>query len=211
MRNGLGATPELEYKSFFSLLGQLGASSEKQMAQITTHKQQRKLPLKQARKQAKRLTFRWAVLGLVCSAVWPAYASNAGSTVANDLDVKVSSPLGDVRAKSDQELTELTAQWGQLSPAERRLLLGEVRTRMQRNRAAAAQRRLANAPRVKVTRRYGRIIRQPDGSVVVQTRVVRPGGSASHGRITFGFGFERRGKQQVESTQAAADSAQNPD
>ena len=135
---------------------------------------------------------------------------------AKSTDVQV----GDVKQKSDQELTLLTAQWGKLSSSERRVLLAEVRSRMQRKQAARTQ----VMPRVRVTRRYGRIVRQPDGSVVVQTRVVRPrslesqvnvqnGTStrvAPRGRITFGFGFERRvrtaPKPPVTETAAQAES-----
>lgn len=135
--------------------------------------------------------------------------------------------MGDVRTKSDEELTALTAQWGQLSAAERRVLLAEVRGRMQQKRRAAQV-----TPRVKVTRRYGRIIRKPDGSVVVQTHVIGPAADASQEaqsqthlraseqmppntegqrpqqgvRITFGFGFERRGRASAAEIPAAQQS-----
>ncbi len=94
----------------------------------------------------------------------------------------------DLTTKSDEELTAMSANWGTLSPGERRALLAEVRTRMADKRAGGTG---AAPPRIAVERRYGRIVRQSNGSVVVETRVVRratrPGGT-----VTFGFGFERR-------------------
>ena len=71
----------------------------------------------------------------------------------------------DFASKSDEELTQLTAQWAELSPSERRQLLAEVRGRMARN-ATAGQR--ANEPKVsiRVQRRYGRVVRKPDGRVL---------------------------------------------
>lgn len=101
--------------------------------------------------------------------------------------------------KSDAELTALTARWGTLSPTERRVVLHEVRSRMHASKAAATQSdsirirsRTQRATETVVQRRYGR---KPDGSVVVQTRVIKkraPQGA----RVTFGFGFERRANGQ---------------
>ncbi len=88
--------------------------------------------------------------------------------------------------KTDQELTELTAQWDALSDTERRALLIEVKMRMARG----------NAPegviRILTRRRFGRIIRQPDGSVVrIEAEVVqiRPKRPATE---SYGVGFEQR-------------------
>ena len=125
----------------------------------------------------------------------------------------------DIATKTDSELTDLSARWAQLNPAERRALLAEVRQRMAEKRrigARATQRAAAQAGpagdntsatvggqasekvvgKVTVERRYGRIVRKKDGSVVLQTRVVRrvapnPAQQGA-GRVTFGFGFERR-------------------
>ena len=120
---------------------------------------------------------------------------------------------GDLSQKSDSELTQLTAQWSHLSPSERRNLLAEVRGRM------AASRQARRPIEVRVQRRYGRIVQKPDGSVVLQTRVVemRPKGAPSNRsaaaqtgpskpnaqaattprrHVTFGFGFERRIKSR---------------
>lgn len=135
--------------------------------------------------------------------------------------VPVSSPL---RSKTDQELTELTAQWGQLNPAERRVLLAEVRRRMADRQRVQVRSRNNSL----VTRRYGRVTRKADGSVVVETTVVRPDGQAvtevrqqkpaqstgqrqrTGARITFGFGFERRARrddEQQDVTQTASQTA----
>lgn len=166
--------------------------------------------------------------------------------------------------RSDQELTQLTARWGELSPAQRRALLAEVRTRMALKQRAARERRdiqvraLRGLPpsrttvppdtvkdsggasaqasaearegqsvdvevpngaagvqpgpgtrRVTIERRYGRIVRQSDGSVVVQqTRVVRSRGRS--GRVTFGFGFERRARAGDGAADESTVTAQVP-
>ena len=83
---------------------------------------------------------------------------------------------------SDQQLTALAASWGKLNPGQRRVLLAEMRTRMTRSRNQAelfrqklSQQRQASQS----SRQYGRVIRevrqtrQPDGTIVVETRVVR--------------------------------------
>ena len=111
----------------------------------------------------------------------------------------------DLSQRSDAELTARTAQWGELSATERRALLAEVRGRM--NQAQV------KAPTVRITRRYGRIVRKSDGSVVVQTTVVQPKQDQTQvsaqqpqvsvqqqaGRITFGFGFERRTRKRANA------------
>ncbi|NIP16167.1 MAG: hypothetical protein GWM88_16095 [Pseudomonadales bacterium] len=89
-------------------------------------------------------------------------------------------------AKSDQELTALAAQWESLDAEQRRALLTEVKMRMARQRGPDG------TIRITFQRRYGRIIRNPDGSVVrIETNVVRvrPG---AEGNQTFGVGFEQR-------------------
>ena len=108
----------------------------------------------------------------------------------------------DLSKRSDSELTALTAQWGSLSAAERRRLLAEVRGRMVKSRSAPRQRLVG----VRVQRKYGRVVRKSDGSVVVQTRVVqvsprvRSVTNQPRGRVTFGFGFERRSKSNALPT-----------
>ena len=125
----------------------------------------------------------------------------------------------EIKTLSDAELTQLTALWAELSPTERRILIHEVRSRMDQAKPGVK-------PRVKVQRRYGRIVRKPDGSVVVQTTIVptqtdtteagapadpsqRKVGDQSSGTlerrargratITFGFGFERRQRAQAQN------------
>lgn len=120
----------------------------------------------------------------------------------------------DLISKTDQELTELTARWGDLSPAERRILLAEVRTRMQ-----ARRQQTRALPKVRVTRRYGRIVRKEDGTVVVQTQVIdpegrqtvseRPARARRKGRVTFGFGFEGRVRRQNSAQPNQPESSQN--
>ncbi len=129
----------------------------------------------------------------------------------------------DLSQRSDSELTALTAQWSQLSPEQRRRLLAEVRGRMVNNR------QVQRPQGVVVQRRYGRVVRKSDGSVVVQTRVVqiRPrqnprvsanskanNGEAVAPRVTFGIGFEQRTRrpEQIhikEQTTRSADNVQD--
>jgi hypothetical protein len=92
--------------------------------------------------------------------------------------------------KTDQELTELAAGWEGLSEDQRRALLTEIKARMQ---ASSSKRPVLT---IKTQRRYGRIVRRPDGSLVrIETteHVVRyqplPEGA---GDRPFGVGFEQR-------------------
>ena len=121
----------------------------------------------------------------------------------------------DLSQRSDTELTALTAQWGSLSPSERRRLLAEVRGRM------AASKEARRPKGVRVQRQYGRVVRKSDGSVVVtQVLRVRPNGTARISgsedaalpRVTFGFGFERRSqsRQQGAPQQPAVQPPQAP-
>lgn len=120
-------------------------------------------------------------------------AAEPGSTAADE-----PVPYAQVyAAKTDQELTELTAQWGELGNAERRALLTEVKMRMARSKGREG------VIHIRTQRRYGRIIRNSDGAVVrietqvVHIRPVRPG-SAS-----YGVGFEQRAARK----EAAQDTA----
>lgn len=153
----------------------------------------------------------WLALCLLASASVPAFAQ-------------------DLRARSDASLTEMAGNWDNLSASDRRKLLSEVQRRMDRQRArrSAAAARRAAAPagtplqaregtlRIRTERRFGRKIRQADGSVVtisgrvVQERPASPGSGsqaaasvsapatasasvpATASRPRFGVGFERR-------------------
>lgn len=88
------------------------------------------------------------------------------------------------------DLTELGARWNELSDAERRELLREVKVRM------AQQKNGEGVLMIRTQRRYGRIYRNSDGRVLrIETQVVRvqPLESASDApQRGFGVGFERR-------------------
>ena len=138
-----------------------------------------------------------AVLTCFAAAAAAAEASSEPAQTPSAVNVAAGENVaaGDLSLKTDTELTELTAQWSTLSPGERRHLLAEVTRRMAANRNARAK------VGVQVQRRYGRVVRKQDGSVVVQTRVVqmrpRPdGATAVRGRVTFGIGFEQRSKSR---------------
>lgn len=95
---------------------------------------------------------------------------------------------------SDQELTNAAADWETLSDEQRRALLTEMRGRMDAKKGDASGPVVA----IRTQRRYGRLVRQPDGSVVrVETteQIVRyrqlPEASES-ADAAFGVGFEHR-------------------
>jgi len=92
--------------------------------------------------------------------------------------------------KSDRELTDLAAGWESLSEEQRRALLTEIKARMHTNSGKVP------VLTIKTERRYGRIVRQPDGSLVrIETteHVVRyqalPEDASDR---PFGLGFEQR-------------------
>ena len=105
-------------------------------------------------------------------------------------------------AKSDEELTALSAQWQELPSLNRQVLLREVKLRM------ARQRGRKGSVQIRTERRFGRLLRQADGSVVrVETRVVRVRPAEAADRVestgdqtspvhmrksAYGAGFERR-------------------
>jgi hypothetical protein len=109
---------------------------------------------------------------------------------------------------SNDALTGLAAEWDTLDVHERRALLTEVRQRMARSRSPD------DAPKIQIRteRRFGRIIRQPDGRVVrIETRIVqvRP---ATESELAargdgYGVGFERRAR----SIPADAEPGHAPD
>ncbi len=92
--------------------------------------------------------------------------------------------------KSDRELTELAAGWESLSEEQRRALLTEIKARMHTNSGKVP------VLTIKTERRYGRIVRQPDGSLVrIETteHVVRYQALPEDaGDRPFGLGFEQR-------------------
>ena len=97
-------------------------------------------------------------------------------------------------AKTDQELSDLLARWGALSPLERRLLLAETRGRLVGTRQGG---KIASGKvGVQVQRRYGSSVRRSDGStLVVKTQVtqVRKNGESSLeiGKSSKGASYQR--------------------
>jgi len=92
--------------------------------------------------------------------------------------------------RTDKQLTELAANWANLSEDQRRALLTEINARMHSSAGKVP------VLTIKTERRYGRIIRQPDGSLVrIETtqHTIRyqplPEGAADQ---PFGVGFEQR-------------------
>jgi predicted Fe-S protein YdhL (DUF1289 family) len=160
------------------------------------------------------------------SAVLLCMAQSAWSQVSDPGTIKAVT-AAELSQKTDTELTQLTAQWGHLSPSERRNLLAEVRGRMaaskkiSKNNSNTALQIVQGPVRVRVQRRYGRLVRKPDGSVVMQTRVVevhpaspsqvqvQPTRSADgkvRARVTFGIGFEQRSKARIQPQQSVPPS-----
>ncbi len=137
-----------------------------------------------------------------------------------EADVLDEIAFGNLAAKTDAELTALTARWPQLSPVQRRMLLAEVRGRMKRSQSRPRLRL-----RLPVQRQYGRVqrppsqgetnaqddaptsqgrgvvrktlrMRQADGTVITRTEVVQLDAEGKpvsvQSRVTFGTGFEKR-------------------
>ena len=124
---------------------------------------------------------------------------------------------------SDADLTALAAGWGQLQPRQRRMLLAEMRNRMLRAGTRKSAPRKTLVPRVQITgqvggsaigaRQYGHSVsgritggvikevrktRRADGTVVVETRVLRltPKTPASaEGEGTAGLSAQDRATQ----------------
>ncbi len=106
---------------------------------------------------------------------------------------------------TDEKLSETAADWQSLTTEERRDYFIEVRRRM----AEAGKRRAnpAGLPQVVGERRFGRVIPQPDGSVLHIEGVVRYRGSGTGAPRTetprtdtppdYGTGFEQRVEQSA--------------
>ena len=107
--------------------------------------------------------------------------------------------------KTDRELTELAAGWEALSEEERRALLTEIKSRMHANSDKHP------VLTIQTERRYGRIVRQPDGSLVrIETteHVVRYQALPEDaGDRPFGLGFEQRVVAGGATPPAANDTA----
>lgn len=114
----------------------------------------------------------WVVLA---TGVSPLAADNAAGGVANSaVDTAVGSAADNesaFKSYTDEELSQVAADWQSLTSEERRDYFIEVRRRM----AEAGKRPVdpAGMPQVVGERRFGRIIPQPDGSVLRIEGVVR--------------------------------------
>lgn len=102
------------------------------------------------------------------------------------------------QAHTDEELSVIAADWQTLTTEERRDYFTEVRRRM----AEAGQKRAEalGLPRVIGERRFGRVIPQPDGSVLRIEGVVRyrdgdTDQTAQETPTDYGAGFEQRVEQ----------------
>ncbi len=157
----------------------------------------------------------WAgksVLAFACLLLLPCWVQAQTEAAPQSVGTETAKPITaeSLAASSDVELTTLTARWAELNPGERRALLAEVRSRMVRSSQPSRPKMS-----VRVQRKYGRVVRKSDGSVVVETRVVqvrpreqvRPRDDGS--RATFGVGFEQRSKRSAKPPQQPA-SAEPP-
>lgn len=171
-------------------------------------------------KRAAQTALQWTLHGLVCLSMGlPAVAAAAATVGANGnaaADPSLSAtpasvtpasapsasltpdPVGAIEPtyanSSNEALTALAARWDTLDVHERRALLTEVRRRMALQGASSP----SGVLQIRTERRYGRIIRQPDGRLIrIETKVVhvRPATEAealASQRAGFGVGFEQR-------------------
>jgi hypothetical protein len=121
------------------------------------------------------------------------------------------------QAYTDEELSRIASDWQSLTTEERRDYFIEIRRRM-----AEAVKRREDPPRIVGERRFGRIIPQPDGSVLRIEGVVRYREGDATGDATgnetrdatgeatppgYGTGFEQRVEQTAEQRQPASVTA----
>lgn len=137
----------------------------------------------------------WRALVLVTVLPWAAVGYVAANEEPRSQPVRVS-----YASVSDEDLTAIAARWDDLDAQERRALLSEVKLRMQRNGAAEG------VLQVNVRRRYGTVVRHPNGATATLRLEVRsvkkPDGQGVEVRSVeqrdgqdFGVGFERRAGQ----------------
>jgi hypothetical protein len=128
-------------------------------------------------------------LRVITAADAAAASSAEAAAEARSTPARTKNPYAD---RSDEELTALAASWDALGQHERRSLLTEMKRRMARKGDHSG------VIRIRTERRYGRIIRQPDGRVIrIETQVVhvRPldeDDIEEPARQGYGVGFERR-------------------
>ncbi|MCR9276463.1 MAG: hypothetical protein NXH85_00720 [Pseudomonadaceae bacterium] len=126
----------------------------------------------------------------------PAAAPVAKTAASNDGESQAEPANISYAQSTDEQLTTMAADWSSLSAAERRALLTEVKSRMARERQNQANGQNGQSPTVRITttRRFGRVVRQPDGSLVrIETSVVQVRKAERNAdRPGFGAGFENR-------------------
>jgi hypothetical protein len=148
-----------------------------------------------------------SVPGVTMAAPTSSSSAALAATPSPDADTTLPARKNPYAARSDEELTVLAANWDALGQTERRALLTEMKRRMARKGDHSG------VIRIRTERRYGRIIRQPDGRVIrIETQVVhvRPldEGDIEQARQGYGVGFERRVARRGE---AEALSPEQPD
>lgn len=109
------------------------------------------------------------------------------------------------QAHTDEDLSEIASDWQSLTTEERRDYFIEIRRRM-----AEAGKKREDPPRIVGERRFGRIIPQPDGSILRIEGVVRYREGDATGTATppgYGTGFEQRVEQTAERGQPTSVTA----
>ena len=112
----------------------------------------------------------WALLTGVPAGAQASNPAHTQSNVNAEPTVETPEPqaLPDLSKISDARLTRMAAHWDRLPTEQRRALLREMKLRM------ARQQGRGGAPKIHAERRFGKLVRRPDGSVVrVETRVIR--------------------------------------
>lgn len=108
---------------------------------------------------------------------------------------------------TDAQLTEVAGQWQSLDKEARRDFFIEVRRRM-------GEKGATQPIRVRGERRFGQVIRRPDGSVMRIERVIRfkaRGPNRPPAPVEYGKGFEQRVAQDAAGPQPAKPPAQSRD
>ncbi|MDP6375971.1 MAG: hypothetical protein QF515_07730 [Pseudomonadales bacterium] len=107
-------------------------------------------------------------------------------------------PLLALSTKSDEQLTEIAGRWNELSAGERDALITEVKSRMARRGSRDG------VLRIRLTRRYGTVVRRRGSATLRIERVqrtVKPPAAAPPAPETttpaFGVGFEQRVKERI--------------
>ena len=135
-----------------------------------------------------------------------AMACTLGAYAAQGTETEVRPAAVSYASVSDQELTNIAARWDALDAQQRRALLSEVKLRMKRSSEAEG------ILQVKVRRRYGKVIRHPNGATAtlrIEVTSVQKGQQQDQqqdeqdGQQDFGVGFEQRSQQGGTSPEAA--------